>query len=87
MKEITLKSNEIKVLKVNIADKSYNIPLAKSLSLKEARAMKDDEDGLAFFAKYIPMKVLESLTVEDIANLANAWRDASFVKDEVTMGE
>ena len=49
--------------------------------------MKDDEDGLAFFAKYIPMKVLESLTVEDIANLANAWRDASFVKDEVTMGE
>lgn len=87
MNEITLKSNEVKVLKVNIADKSYNIPLAKSLSLKEARAMKDDEDGLTFFAKYIPMKVLESLTVEDIANLANAWRDASFVKDEVTMGE
>lgn len=88
MKEITLNSTETKVLKVNIGDKSYNIPLAKSLSIKEARAMSKDDDGLAFFAKYIPMKVLETLSVEDVATLANTWRDASFPPEaDTTPGE
>ena len=88
MNEITLGGkSEIKTLKVNIGEKSYNVPLAKSLSIKEARAMKDSDDGLEFFAKYIPLKILEGLTVDEVATLSEAWRDASFPKDDVTAGE
>lgn len=88
MKEITLNNNELKVLRVNIGKESYNIPLAKSLSIKEARAMSKDDDGLEFFAKYIPMDVLETLSVEDVATLATSWKEASFpTEDETTPGE
>ena len=65
MAEITLKgkSDTTKVLKVNIGEKTYSVPLSGSLSIKEMRAMsKGDEDGFDFFSKYIPAKVLESLT-------------------------
>lgn len=88
MKEITLNNNELKVLKVNIGKESYNVPLAKSLSVKEARAMSESDDGLGFFANYIPLDVLESLTVEDVAELAKAWKAASFpAEGETTPGE
>lgn len=88
MREITLNNNEVKVLKVNIGKKSYNVPLAKSLSVKEARAMSKSDDGFEFFTNYIPLDVLESLTVEDVAELAKAWKAASFpAEDETTPGE
>ena len=90
MAEITLKgkSDEIKVLKVNIDDKSYSVPLAGSLPIRTVRAMKDGiEDGFDFFEKYIPKKVIESLTMDEFNALNDAWKDASFQQTDTSMGE
>lgn len=90
MNEITLKgkSDEVKVLKVNIGDKSYNVPLAGSLSIREMRAMRDGtEDGFAFFEKYIPKKVIEALSMDEFQTLNEAWKNASFEKTDTSMGE
>ena len=90
MAEITLKgkSDEKKVLKVNIGEKTYSVPLSGSLSIKEMRAMsKGDEDGFDFFAKYIPAKVLESLTMDEFKALTDAWRTASAGGTDTELGE
>lgn len=90
MAEITLKgkSDEIKVLKVNIGDKSYSVPLAGSLSIREMRAMRaGTEDGFDFFEKYIPKKVIESLTMDEFQALNEAWKEASFKQTDASMGE
>lgn len=90
MAEITLKgkSDEMKVLKVNIGKKTYSVPLSGSLSIKEMRAMsKGDEDGFDFFSKYIPTEVLESLTMDEFKALTDAWREASAGKTESELGE
>lgn len=90
MKEITLKgkSDSINVLKVNIGKKSYSVPLASSLSIREMRSMRDgSEDGFDFFGKYIPDEVLETLTMDDFNALNEAWKNASFEKTDASMGE
>lgn len=90
MAEITLKgkSDEMKVLKVNIGKKTYSVPLSGSLSIKEMRAMsKGDEDGFDFFSKYIPMEVLESLTMDEFKALTDAWRSASAGDTDTDVGE
>ena len=90
MREITLagKNEEIRVLKVNIGKKSYNVPLSGSLSIREMRAMRDgSEDGFDFFGKYIPMEVLEGLTMDEFKALNDAWTAASREKSDVDMGE
>lgn len=90
MAEITLKgkNEEIKVLKVNIGEESYSVPLSGSLSIREMKAMRDgDEDGFDFFSRYIPMEVLETLTMDEFKALNNAWREASSGQTDVKMGE
>lgn len=89
MKEITLNSNETKVLKVNIGKKSYSVPLLGSLSTKEARAFTtgDTADGFEFFGKYIPQDVLDNMTMDDFQALSEAWKAASADKTDITPGE
>ena len=90
MAEITLKgkSDEVKVLKVNIGKKTYTVPLSGSLSIKEMRAMsKGDEDGFDFFAKYIPTEVLEELSMDQFKALTDAWRSASAGTTDAEVGE
>ena len=89
MREITLKNaEEIKVLKVNIGDETYSVPLSGSLSIREMRAMRDgSEDGFDFFGKYIPMEVLETLTMDEFAALNNAWKEASSEQSDASVGE
>lgn len=90
MTEITLKgkNDEIKVLKVNIGKETYSVPLSGSLSIREMKAMKEGtEDGFDFFGRYIPMEVLEDLTMDQFQMLNKAWKDASSEKTDVGMGE
>lgn len=88
MAEITLGGKKtVKSLKVNIEDKSYNIPLTGSLTIAEMEKFKDDEDGFSFFGKYIPMNVLKSLTMDDFKALTEAWKKASSEESGVDLGE
>ena len=87
MREITLGNRkEIEVLKVNIGEESYTVPLAGSLSVKEANAINSEEKAVAFLQKHIPKKVLENLTVDDLNALVNAWYGES-TKNGAKVGE
>ena len=88
MAEITLgNKNEVKTLKVNIGKKAYNIPLAGSLTIAEMKKFKSDEDGFTFFGKYIPMEVLEDLTMDEFKALSEAWKKASSGESDIPVGE
>lgn len=90
MREITLtnENEQINVLKVNIGKKAYNVPLSGSLTIREAKALRDGtEDGFDFFGRYIPQDVLETLTMDQFNALNKAWKDATEEKTDVSMGE
>lgn len=90
MAEVTLKKEnaEVKVLKVNIGKKSYNVPLMGALSIREMKELKDGaDDGFDFFGRYIPMDVLESLTMDEFKTLNEAWKNASSGQSDASMGE
>ena len=88
MREITLgNAKTLKTLKVNIGDKTYSVPLAGSLTLSEVQQLSEKEEGYTFFEKYIPRKVLESLTVDDMKALTAAWKEASADDSQPDVGE
>ena len=90
MREITLtnENEQINVLKVNIGEETYSVPLSGSLSIREMKAMRDGtEDGFDFFGRYIPQDVLETLTMDQFNALNEAWKEASSEKTDASMGE
>lgn len=90
MREITLtnENEQINVLKVNIGNEAYSVPLSGSLSIREMKAMRDGtEDGFDFFGRYIPQDVLETLTMDQFNALNEAWKEASSEKTDASMGE
>ena len=88
MAEITLgKSTEVKTLRVNIGEETYSVPLAGSLSIAEMKKLKTDEDSFDFFEKYIPKKVLNSLTFDDFKALTEAWKKTSSSEGGMSVGE
>lgn len=88
MAEITLgRKDTLETLKVNIGKKSYSVPLMGSLSLKETRELAKAEDEFAFFKKYIPEDVIDSLSVNDLKALTTVWKDESEKASGVDLGE
>ena len=88
MAKITLGNKELReTLKVNIGKKSYSIPLMGSLSLAETRALAKADDEFAFFKKYIPEDVLDSLALNDLKTLTSVWKEESEKASGVGMGE
>jgi len=89
MKEITLGSQakENDFLRVNIGDKSYDIPLGGRLTPRELANMDTPAKTLAFLEKHIPKKVVESLCVDDYNALINAWSEATTGAAGVPAGE
>lgn len=74
MREITLGNKKtVDVLNVTIGDAVYSVPLMGSMKLKDASRLDTQERIMAFFLKYIPKKVMEDLTVDDVNALINAW--------------
>lgn len=90
MTEFTLKQREEDVLKLNIGEESFMIPLATSLTLEEATAMETMDGAIAFFKKHIKGGIAETLTLANFRDIIEAWNDASRKasgKGEPTPGE
>lgn len=87
MREITVGNrNERKVLKVNVGEASYSLPLLGSLTMKEATRLETQEGTLAFITDYIPKDVINELTVEDFNSIVDAWKSASDIEG-ASLGE
>ena len=95
-KELKLSNQNIEVLKVNIEDKTYTIPLATSLPYKKVKALitlakKDTEEQLDtfidFFKEYIPEEVIDELPMSALTELAKAWSGASEKESGQSLGE
>jgi hypothetical protein len=89
MAQVTLGNKKKVVLQVNYGDKTISIPVRKCLTLAEVTAIKNAEDGLWLFRKYIPEEIFNELTGEDIQRLTKAWQDASTEAEDspVSVGE
>lgn len=77
MAEFTLKQREDDTLKLNIGNDSFQIPLATSMTLDEARTMETMDGAIAFFNKYIGKDIAAKLTIMNYRDIINAWRMAS----------
>ena len=78
MAEFTLKQKEAETLKLNIGDKSFQIPLAGSLTPEEAAPLETNTGTIAFFQKYIDDDEVKSmLRINDYNEITKAWMDAS----------
>lgn len=77
MPELTLKRNETQVLKVNIEDKSFNIPLGTSLKRKELAKLKTEDAVNKFFAQYIGEELWDDLTIGEQKEIITAWSKAT----------
>ncbi len=87
MREITVGNREErKVLKVNVGEASYSLPLLGSLTMKEATRLETQEGTLAFITDYIPKDVINELTVEDFNAIVDAWKSASDIEG-ASLGE
>ena len=85
MAEFTLKQRPAKVLKVNIMDETFSIPLAGSLTPQEAAPLDTQEGTIAFFQKYLSDEVKKILVIDDYNELTREWIKAS--KEAKTAGE
>lgn len=88
MAEFTLKKREADTLKLNIGEDSFEIPLATSLTLEEATAVRSMDGAIDFFNKYISEEVAKTLTLLNYRDIIAAWTEASKKSTEgVTPGE
>lgn len=87
MREITVGNpKERKVLKINIGEESYSLPLLGSLTIKEATRLDTQDGTVAFITDYIPKDVMETLTVDDLNAIIKAWKSASDLEG-ISLGE
>lgn len=92
MKEFTLKQKEADYFKLNIGDKSYLIPLARSLTFEEINGLKTKKDIVRFFEKYLGADVFNALTVDQFEAVCHEWQKANDMTadgedEDITMGE
>ena len=84
---LNLKKPKVETLKVNIGDESYFIPLGASLSIKETKGLDTFEGTLAFYKKYIPEEVLESLSYAEVNQITKAWAKETQKSSKISLGE
>ena len=88
MAEFTLKPMEVDTLRLNIGDKTVQIPLANSLTLEEATMTGTPAGTIRFLQKYIKdEELLEQLRVGEYNAIIAAWKDASAKAAGITPGE
>lgn len=90
MREFTLNKRESDFLKLNIGEESFEIPLATSLTMEEARNMETMDGAISFFNKYISSDISKALTLRNYRDIIVAWREASEAEQaegDVTPGE
>lgn len=83
-------------LNIEINGKTYQIPLSRSLKIKEVRKLMKLsmlEDGeqfdfmIEFFSKYLGAEVVEDLTTGDLLELIKLWKTANDEVEDVSLGE
>ena len=87
MPDLTLNRKEVEVLKVNIDDKTYSIPLGTSLKRAELAKLKTEDEVMTFFEKYLGKELMEDLSVGEIKQIIDAWSDATKKSVGLTLGE
>lgn len=87
MPELNLNRKEVEVLKVNIEDKSYSIPLGTSLKRKDIANLKSEDEVMKFFEKYLGKELMEDLTIGEIKAIITAWSEATEQASGVKLGE
>lgn len=76
------KTKDIEVIEVAIGKKTYKIPLAKYLPYKAIKKLRNKEESNAdsiieILSEFIPIEVLDELTMQQITQIIEAWSDAS----------
>lgn len=87
MPELTLNRKALEVLKVNIEDKSYSIPLGTSLKRSELAKLKTEDEVMKFFEKYLGKELMDDLSIGEIKQIIDAWSEATKKAGGVTLGE
>lgn len=87
MAKINLNNKPIDVLEIEIGDKIYKIPLGSSLPLKKAKTIKDEESVMEFLREYMPEKVVDNLTISQLAQIMNAWSEETKRASGISLGE
>lgn len=87
MPELTLNRKELEVLKVNIEDKSYTIPLGTSLKRSELAKLKTEDEVMKFFENYLGKELMDDLSIGEIKQIIDAWSEATKKSGGVTLGE
>ena len=77
MVEATLKRHEDDVLKLTIGESAYEIPLATTLTPDEANEIGTRDGMIAFFRKYIPAEIADTLKIIEWSDLCIIWKNAS----------
>ena len=92
MQEITLKAPK-EVLKVNIGDRSFSIPLGSSLPFEKmvemTKSKGSDRLQLMFnlLAEYIPEDIMKMLTMGEVSQILTAWTEETQKASGATPGE
>lgn len=76
------KTKDIEVIEVAIGKKTYKIPLAKYLPYKAIKKLRSKEENNAdsiieILSEFIPIEVLDELTMQQITQIIEAWSNAS----------
>lgn len=76
------KTKDIEVIEVAIGKKTYKIPLAKYLPYKAIKKLRSKEESNAdsiieILSEFIPIEVLDELTMQQITQIIEAWSNAS----------
>ncbi len=92
MKEITIKAPD-EVLKVNLGDKSFTIPLGSALPVEEILKLSKAKDKdrtefmYNFLKKHIPEDIYNTLTIGALMQIFNAWTEATNEATGINPGE
>jgi hypothetical protein len=96
MPKYSLTKKDKAYLTIEIEGKNYDIPLANTLTVKEARNLikldKKSEDEqvdfiFGFFSKYLGEDVVENLVLGDLYELFTLWGKANAEVGGLTLGE
>lgn len=96
MPKYSLTKKDKAYLTIEIEGKNYDIPLANTLTVKEARGLlklstKTEDEQLdfifGFFGKYLGDDVVDGLVLGDLYELFSLWGKANAEAGGLTLGE
>ena len=87
MAEVTLKKRDTEVLKINIGDKTYSLPLGGSIPYKQLKKLKTEDGIFEFLSAHLPTEIMDVLSTEDIKTIFSAWGEATKKQSGLKLGE